>query len=92
MCWWMATIPMTPARVRALCAGHFGVFADGVLLLSPPLDPAHMPDPREGPDAEIAKFMYEEVTPTMADLLGVTVGDLRSGRGFGCFSCHPTGP
>ena len=27
---------LTPARVRALCAGHTGVFADGVLLLSPP--------------------------------------------------------
>ncbi len=24
---------LTPARVRLLCAGHFGVFADGVLLL-----------------------------------------------------------
>jgi hypothetical protein len=58
----------------------------------PPLDPVHMPDPHEGPDAEITKFMYEEVTPTMADLLGVPVGDLRSRRGFGCFSCHPTGP
>ncbi|HET9102038.1 MAG TPA: diaminopimelate epimerase [Solirubrobacteraceae bacterium] len=27
---------LTPARVRALCAGHTGVFADGVLLLSAP--------------------------------------------------------
>lgn len=27
---------LTPARIRALCAGHTGVFADGVLLLSPP--------------------------------------------------------
>ena len=27
---------LTPARVRRLCDGHFGVFADGVLLLSPP--------------------------------------------------------
>src|SRR5215207_9911137 len=27
---------LTPARVRAFCAGHFGVFADGILLLSPP--------------------------------------------------------
>jgi diaminopimelate epimerase len=27
---------LTPARVRAICAGHFGVFADGVLLLSAP--------------------------------------------------------
>jgi diaminopimelate epimerase len=27
---------LTPARVRALCAGHTGIFADGVLLLSAP--------------------------------------------------------
>jgi diaminopimelate epimerase len=26
---------LTPGRVRALCAGHTGVFSDGVLLLSP---------------------------------------------------------
>jgi diaminopimelate epimerase len=26
--------PLTPARVRAICAGHFGVFSDGILLLS----------------------------------------------------------
>jgi len=25
---------LTPARIRKLCAGHFGVFADGILLLS----------------------------------------------------------
>jgi diaminopimelate epimerase len=25
---------LTPARIRAFCAGHFGVFADGILLLS----------------------------------------------------------
>jgi diaminopimelate epimerase len=30
---------LTPGRVRALCAGHTGVFADGVLLLSPPDEP-----------------------------------------------------
>ncbi len=27
---------LTPARIRAICAGHFGVFADGILLLSEP--------------------------------------------------------
>ena len=31
---------LTPARVRRLCAGHFGVFADGVLVLSRPADPS----------------------------------------------------
>jgi diaminopimelate epimerase len=30
---------LTPGRVRALCAGHFGVHADGVLLLSEPTQP-----------------------------------------------------
>jgi diaminopimelate epimerase len=30
---------LTPARVRAICAGHFGVFADGILLLSEPSGP-----------------------------------------------------
>jgi diaminopimelate epimerase len=29
----------TAARVRKLCAGHFGVFADGVLLIEPSEDP-----------------------------------------------------
>ncbi len=27
---------LTPARIRAICAGHTGVFADGILLLSDP--------------------------------------------------------
>lgn len=31
--------PLTPARVRAICAGHTGVFADGILLLSEPDEP-----------------------------------------------------
>jgi diaminopimelate epimerase len=30
---------LTPARIRALCAGHTGVFADGILLLSAPDEP-----------------------------------------------------
>ncbi len=29
---------LTPARVRRLCEGHFGVFADGILLLEPTED------------------------------------------------------
>src|ERR1700675_4207575 len=52
------TFELTPARVRALCAGHFGVFADGVLLLSPPADPAHVADLRifnpDGTEAELS--------------------------------------
>ena len=31
--------PLTAARVRAICAGHTGVFADGILLLSEPAEP-----------------------------------------------------
>jgi diaminopimelate epimerase len=49
---------LTPARVRRLCAGHFGIFADGVLLLSPPSDPAHVADLRifnpDGSEAELS--------------------------------------
>jgi diaminopimelate epimerase len=49
---------LTPARVRKLCAGHFGVFADGVLLLSKPADPAHVADLRifnpDGSQAELS--------------------------------------
>ncbi len=49
---------LTPARIRRLCEGHFGVFADGVLLLSPPSDPAHVADLRifnpDGSEAELS--------------------------------------
>ncbi len=49
---------LTPARVRKLCAGHFGVYADGVLLLSPPADPVHAADLRifnpDGSEAELS--------------------------------------
>jgi diaminopimelate epimerase len=49
---------LTPARVRRLCEGHFGVHADGVLLLSAPADPAHVADLRifnpDGSEAELS--------------------------------------
>jgi diaminopimelate epimerase len=49
---------LTRARVRRLCEGHFGVFADGVLLLSPAHDPAHVADLRifnpDGSEAELS--------------------------------------
>ncbi len=49
---------LTASRVRLLCAGHFGVFADGVLELSPPADPAHVADLRifnpDGSEAELS--------------------------------------
>jgi diaminopimelate epimerase len=49
---------LTPARIRRLCEGHFGVFADGVLVLSRPADPAHVADLRiynpDGSEAELS--------------------------------------
>jgi diaminopimelate epimerase len=49
---------LTPARVRRLCEGHFGVFADGVLELSRPKDPASVADLRifnpDGTEAELS--------------------------------------
>jgi hypothetical protein len=57
----------------------------------PALDPDHLPgagdaDPRT---ARLARFMIEEVTPQMADLVGVPLQDGRTGGGFSCFNCHP---
>jgi diaminopimelate epimerase len=49
---------LTPARVRRLCESHFGVFADGVLLLSAPADGADVADLRifnpDGSEAELS--------------------------------------
>jgi diaminopimelate epimerase len=49
---------LTPARIRRLCNGPFGVSADGVLLLSPPADPANVADLRifnpDGSEAELS--------------------------------------
>src|SRR6202789_3625880 len=49
---------LTPARVRKLCEGHFGIYADGVLLLSAPSDPAPVADLRifnpDGSEAELS--------------------------------------
>jgi diaminopimelate epimerase len=49
---------LTPARIRRLCEGHFGVFADGVLLLSPPADADRVADLRifnpDGSEAELS--------------------------------------
>ena len=49
---------LTPARIRKLCAGHFGVYADGILLLSPSEDPGFVADLRiynpDGSEAELS--------------------------------------
>jgi diaminopimelate epimerase len=51
-------LELTPERVQKLCEGHFGVFADGVLLLSAPQDPADVADLRifnaDGSEAELS--------------------------------------
>lgn len=44
----------------------------------PALDRARLPQPGDSP---IAKFMIEEVTPQMKELLG--------GKEVTCFTCHP---
>jgi diaminopimelate epimerase len=50
--------PLTPARVRRLCDPHFGVGADGVLLLAPSEDPAFVAELRifnpDGSEAELS--------------------------------------
>ncbi len=48
----------TPGRVRRLCDPHFGVGADGILLLSPVEDPAYVAELRifnpDGSEAELS--------------------------------------
>ncbi|MEZ5124012.1 MAG: diaminopimelate epimerase [Solirubrobacterales bacterium] len=50
--------PISAGEVRALCHRHFGVGADGVLLLSPPNDPGVVADLRifnpDGSEAELS--------------------------------------
>ena len=49
---------LTPARVRKLCAGHFGVYADGILLLAPSEDSRFVANLRiynpDGSEAELS--------------------------------------
>ena len=37
---------------------------------------------------EWTRFMKEEVTPQMAELLGEPLYDSETSSGFGCFDCH----
>jgi diaminopimelate epimerase len=52
------TLELTPARIRAICAGRTGVFADGVLLLSEPDEPGFVARLRvfnpDGSEAEVS--------------------------------------
>jgi diaminopimelate epimerase len=81
---------LTPARVRRLCAGHFGIFADGVLLLSPPADPAHVAELRifnpDGSEAELSGNGAREAilylrrrgwTDSDSFAIGTAAGDIR---------------
>jgi diaminopimelate epimerase len=49
---------LTAGRVAAMCAPHLGCHSDGVLLISPPTDPAHLADLRifnpDGSEAELS--------------------------------------
>src|SRR5437764_411956 len=49
---------LTPERIRRICAGHFGVFADGILLLAAPDEPGFVARLRifnpDGSEAELS--------------------------------------
>jgi diaminopimelate epimerase len=49
---------LTPGRIRAICAAHTGVFADGILLLSDPGEPGYVARLRifnpDGSEAELS--------------------------------------
>jgi diaminopimelate epimerase len=49
---------LSPARIRRLCEGHYGIYADGVLLLSKPADAQNVADLRifnpDGSEAELS--------------------------------------
>jgi hypothetical protein len=40
-------------------------------------------------DAKTTEFMSEQVVPEMAKLLDMEPYDAETGKGFGCFGCHP---
>jgi diaminopimelate epimerase len=52
------SFPLTPARVRLLCRSHFGVHADGVLVIAPPRQEGTVADLRifnpDGSEAELS--------------------------------------
>lgn len=56
-----------------------------------PLDKA---DPIKGAmeyDEKVTKFMMDQVTPKMAELLDSPVYSAENPKGVGCFTCHPAG-
>jgi hypothetical protein len=78
------------------CRSCHGVDAESVYYKMPhglsPLDPNRLPNPESSDpqEARMARFMADEVTPTMAELLEVPRFDPRTRQGFSCFNCHPT--
>jgi hypothetical protein len=73
------------------CASCHGSNAQAVHFRMPntlhPLDPARMPA-ADGDDARWMRFMEEQVTPKMAELLGRERWAPANPQGFGCFGCH----
>lgn len=58
----------------------------------PALDPERLPtaDDADAKIARVAKFMRDDVTPAMVDLLGTPPYDPKTKTGFSCFNCHPS--
>jgi len=57
----------------------------------PPLDASGLPEGR-ALDAELSrtlKFMRDEVTPRMAEILDLNVAPQDDASAFSCFNCHP---
>ena len=50
-----------------------------------PLDPKAMPPMGKWP---LTDAMYKKVVPQIKDILGAEPFDPKTGKGFGCFSCH----
>jgi hypothetical protein len=76
------------------CRSCHGLDAEAVAFKMPhglsALDPQHLPVPGSAsPRARMAQFMFDVVVPEMTELIGVEGYDRRTGRGFGCFNCHP---
>jgi hypothetical protein len=54
----------------------------------PKLDPTNGFEKHKKKDAKILAFMTEQVSPTMAKIIGEPPYDPATQKGFGCFNCH----
>lgn len=70
-----------------MTARAFAMPTDGLF----PLDAARPIESAKEYDEGVTKFMVERVVPRAAELLGTEPYDPETGRGFGCFACHPRG-